>query len=390
MSIRDVAKLFGPAWIVMIANIDVASIIAAVSNGQIYGYGLIWFLLILTIPLFVIQEASGKLGAVTGLGLGELIRIRFSGKIAILAMTPIFLADIASYAIEYIGIALGGLMLGIPPYITLPLFFFLHVILVIRGKYSYFEKFLIIISFLLFLAFLAQLALRGIDPTQSVFYFSSDPKFLFLLATNVGAVIMPFMPVYQASATAYKYSNLNYSIKDKVKWVTIETIIGAIVSELIMIFIEMSTTGLGITNPLDYHSLSETLKIIGSFSPLLFGIGLICSGLLALIVVSLGSSWGILEALKKNDTKHFILIYTIESLPAIILVSIISYEQIVSVILDILSIYPIIVSVPAILIGYLISDKSIMGEFSYKGLRRVVYWIMTSLVLISGIVVFLY
>jgi Mn2+/Fe2+ NRAMP family transporter len=47
MSIKDAIKLFGPAFIVMVANTDVASIIAGVANGEVYGYGLIWFLLIL-------------------------------------------------------------------------------------------------------------------------------------------------------------------------------------------------------------------------------------------------------------------------------------------------------------------------------------------------------
>ncbi|MEM0373747.1 MAG: divalent metal cation transporter, partial [Sulfolobales archaeon] len=212
MSIKDISRLFGPAWIVMIANIDTASVIAAVSNGQIYGYGLVWFLVLLTVPLFIIQEACGRIGAVTGLGLGELIRSRFSGYVAILTMAPIFIADMASYIVEYIGIVLGGLLIGIPPYISLPSFFLIHIMLVIKGKYQSFEKFLILISFILFLAFLIQLIIRGIDPTQSIFYFSTDPNFLFFLATNVGAVIMPFMPIYQASATAYKYSRLDYEV----------------------------------------------------------------------------------------------------------------------------------------------------------------------------------
>ncbi|MEM1627364.1 MAG: divalent metal cation transporter [Sulfolobaceae archaeon] len=391
MSIKDISRLFGPAWIVMIANIDTASVIAAVSNGQIYGYGLVWFLVLLTVPLFIIQEACGRIGAVTGLGLGELIRSRFSGYVAILTMAPIFIADMASYIVEYIGIVLGGLLIGIPPYISLPSFFLIHIMLVIKGKYQSFEKFLILISFILFLAFLIQLIIRGIDPTQSIFYFSTDPNFLFFLATNVGAVIMPFMPIYQASATAYKYSRLDYEVKDKVKWVSIETIIGSIVSELIMIFIEMSTTGLGIKDPLNYHNISESLSIVGNFSPLVFGIGLIFSGLLSLIVISLGSSWGILEALRKNnDIKSFLAIYSIESLPAIIIIALMNYQNIVYTILEILSIYPIIVSIPAILIGYLVSDRKVMGEFAYKGPRKILYWLMTSLVLISGIISLIY
>lgn len=92
MSIKDIARLFGPAWIVMMADVDAASVITAVANGEEYGYRLIWLLLILTIPLFIIQDAAGRLGAVNnGKGFGELIREKFSQKSALLAALPMFL-----------------------------------------------------------------------------------------------------------------------------------------------------------------------------------------------------------------------------------------------------------------------------------------------------------
>lgn len=91
MSIRDSVKLFGPAWIALLADADAASIIGGLSTGEEYGYRLIWFVLVLAIPLFIIQEASGRLGAVTNYGIGELIRKYYSKKISFLSIIPIFL-----------------------------------------------------------------------------------------------------------------------------------------------------------------------------------------------------------------------------------------------------------------------------------------------------------
>ena len=59
-SVGRFASSFGPAWLVMIADVDAASIITAAETGAMYNYGLIWLLLVLIIPLFFIQEAAGK------------------------------------------------------------------------------------------------------------------------------------------------------------------------------------------------------------------------------------------------------------------------------------------------------------------------------------------
>ena len=40
----------------MIADVDAASIVTAAQDGASYGYGLVWFLLVLAIPLFLIEE----------------------------------------------------------------------------------------------------------------------------------------------------------------------------------------------------------------------------------------------------------------------------------------------------------------------------------------------
>ena len=93
--------MWGPAWLVMIADVDAASVITAAESGAVYGTKLIWFLLVLIVPLYVIQEVAGRVGAVTNKGLGELIRENYSRKTAILASVPMALVDIISYIVEY-------------------------------------------------------------------------------------------------------------------------------------------------------------------------------------------------------------------------------------------------------------------------------------------------
>ncbi|TRM80085.1 divalent metal cation transporter, partial [Sulfolobus sp. F3] len=205
-----------------------------------------------------------------------LIRGKFSTSLALLSSMPMFGVDVFTYVVEYSGIAVGSLILGIPIYISLPSFFLIHLAIILTKKYTKAEKILLGISFILMISFIIQAGLRGIVPNQQIFYFSSSPSFIFLVAANIGAVIMPFMLFYQASATAYKYIDANSSSEVKVRWSSYETIIGAIVSEALMVAIELATTGISKSvDPLNYEQVSQALSIIsGNLSPYIFGIGL--------------------------------------------------------------------------------------------------------------------
>lgn len=378
----DLFKAWGPAWLVMIADVDAASVITAAESGAIYGTGLVWFLIFLAIPLYVIQEVAGRVGAVTGKGLGELIRENYSKQTALLAAVPMALVDIISYVVEYTGAAIGFQILGISPLVSVPLVFVAHVLIVYERKYAEAEKPLLVISILFAVAWAVSAFLtarRGVEFTP--FYFSTSSNFLFLLAANVGAVIMPFMLFYQASATAEK------RITAKQVWaVRVETAVGAIVSELIMIAIVIATIGVG-TNSLNFAEpgvLSRGLSsVAGTFAPYVFSIGLIAASFIALIVVSLGSSWGVTEALGWGRNNWFKL-YLIESIPALIIPMV--TLNLVNLALNLMVLQIVVLMGPAITLGLISANKKLMGKHSLVGLNKAAYWFFIVLVLSAGIV----
>jgi Mn2+/Fe2+ NRAMP family transporter len=379
--IRELLKTWGPAWLVMIADVDAASAITAAETEAKYGTKLIWFLLLLIIPLFVIQEVAGRIGAVTHKGLGELIRENYSKRIAVLAAIPMALVDIISYIVEYTGIAIGFEIFGISPRISVPLVFIAQLILVYKRKYADVEKPLMVISILFCLAWVASAFLtarRGIPITP--FYFSTSAGFFFLLAANVGAVIMPFMLFYQASATAEK------SITVKSLWaVRLETGIGAIVSELIMVAILIAAIGVktGSMNFAVPRVLSQGLaSVAGSFAPYIFGIGLIAASFIALIVISLGSSWGVVEALgwgRKNTFK----VYLLESIPAVV-IPLLPFN-LINLVLSLMLLQIAVLIGPAVILGLISSNKKLMGDHSLGGFNKLVYWTLLILIVGTGI-----
>jgi Mn2+/Fe2+ NRAMP family transporter len=378
----EIFKVWGPAWLVMIADVDAASVITAAQTGSVYGTRLIWFLLLLILPLYVIQELAGRVGAVTGKGLGELIRENYSKHIAILAAVPMALVDIISYVVEYTGAAIGFQIIGINPQVSVPLIFVAHILIVYKRKYAEAEKPLLIISVLFAVswAISAYLTARnGIQVTP--FYFSASTSFVFLLAANVGAVIMPFMLFYQESATAEK------GITVKSLWaIRLETAIGAIVSELIMIAIVIASIGVN-KESLDFASpgiLSKGLSsVAGVFAPYVFGIGLITASFIALIVISLGSSWGVVEALGWGR-KNWFKVYLIESIPAVI-VPLLAIN-LVNLALNLMVLQIAVLIGPAITLGVIASNKKLMGIYFLKGFNKIVYWSFFILIIATGVI----
>ncbi|HEV2359128.1 MAG TPA: hypothetical protein VGZ23_16165 [bacterium] len=71
LRLRDLRKVFGPAWLVMMADVDAASIITAMQTGASFKYEFIIILLLLIIPLYFICEIAGRVGSVTKKGLSS-------------------------------------------------------------------------------------------------------------------------------------------------------------------------------------------------------------------------------------------------------------------------------------------------------------------------------
>jgi len=166
-TLRRFVRSFGPAWVVMIADVDAASILTAAADGALYGYSLVWFLLFLTVPLFLIQEAAGRIGVATGKGLGEIVREKYSRRTALLTSVPMACTDILSYVAEFTGIAIGFQIMGIPPILSLPAVYVVYLYLVWKKRYGTVEKFLLAISAVLIISTPARCYFEGFPHCRS-------------------------------------------------------------------------------------------------------------------------------------------------------------------------------------------------------------------------------
>jgi Mn2+/Fe2+ NRAMP family transporter len=374
--LEEFVQSFGPAWIAMIADVDAPSVLTAATVGATYSYGLIWFFLVLIVPLFVIQEASGRVGMATGKGLGEVIRENYSKRIAMLASFPMAVVSVVSYIAEYAGIAVGMQLIGVPPIVSVPIAYSVYVAVVVGKKYLTTEKALLAVSAVLIISYAGSLVARGLVPSRP-FYLSTSADYFFLLAACAGAVVMPFMLFYQASATAEKRTTRLWTMRT-------ETLIGAVASEAGMVVITMATSGLSSSlNFADPKLLSLALSsIAGAYAPYVFAIGLVAAAFLALVVISLGSSWAVVDTMgwKKSD---FMWVYVAESLPGVVIP--VLYPEPLSLVLGLMVVFVFVLIGPGVLVGLVGSDSRIMGAHASNKYWRAAYWLSLAAVLSFGV-----
>jgi Mn2+/Fe2+ NRAMP family transporter len=361
----------------MIADVDAASILTSLESGVAYRYDLIWFLLLLIVPLFFVQEAAGRIGAVTRKGLGELVRESRSRRVSLALAIPVAVADIASYVAEYAAIGIGFGIFGVPLYLSLPVAFLFHIGLVARGRYVWLERILIGISAAFVVTVGSALLMRGVLPYTPV-YFSANPSFVFLLAANAGAVVMPFMLFFQSSATAEKTGSTVLGVRR-------ETLIGAVASEMLMVAFLMLGAGMPASSDLfTTTGVASALATVGGWLlPYAFALGLVAAAFIALVVISLGSAWGVVEALGLPRKRAF-WVYTAESVPAVIIPFLFPHPLTLVLVLMVLLVFILIG--PGVLVGLLASDERLMGSHASHGFWKAAYWASLGSVVLCGVI----
>lgn len=331
--IRSVAKrpallpwlaVLGPGLVVMFADTDAGSLITAAQSGAMWGYKLLALQFILIPILYITQELTVRLGLATGMGHGELIKLRFGKYWAWLSVSTLVLSCIGAIITEFSGIAGVGLLFGMPAWLSMFVVIFFLTAMAWTGSYLSVERIALFLGafelVFLWVAWDAHPALHEIKQgLLSVPWHNSD--YLYLAAGNVGAVVMPWMIFYQQSAVLDK--GLTTKHLRPARW---DTAIGAIITQSVMaaVLITIAAT-IGKHNPgaplNTVHQISEALT--PSLGPIagriLFALGMSGAALVAAIVVSLTAAWGLGEIMgfrrslqdHPKDAPWFYGIYTV-------------------------------------------------------------------------------
>jgi Mn2+/Fe2+ NRAMP family transporter len=306
---RFVAVL-GPGLVVMLADTDVGSIITAGQSGVQWGYRLLLLQAILIPILYMVQELTVRLGVFTGRGHGELIKHTFGHFWAWVSVTGLAVATAGALLTELSGVAGVGELYGVPRWMTLPMAGGALLLIVITGSYRRVERAAIAIGLFEFaffgVAWVAHPDLAAVA-TQSVAIPFADKGYLYLVAANIGAVIMPWMVFYQQSAVADKKLGPQH-----IGAARLDTAVGAVVTQLVMAAVLVSAAA-----TIGVHTNHPNLDTVGDLSAaltpylgvgagrLVFGLGIVGAGMVAAIVTSLALAWGLGEVTGyKHSLEH--------------------------------------------------------------------------------------
>ncbi|MCU1507279.1 MAG: family metal ion transporter [Microbacteriaceae bacterium] len=315
----------GPGLVVMLADTDAGSLITSAQSGATWGYTLLSAQLILIPIVFIVQELTVRLGIVTGKGHGELIRERFGIGWAWLSVSTLVIACAGAIVTEMSGIAGVGAMWGIPAWVSAFAVVAFLVIMVVTGSYRRVERVAIALG-LFEVAFLVTMVMADPRPAQVAGGLATVPVtnsgYLFLVAANIGAVIMPWMVFYQQSAVVDK--GLGPEHLRLARW---DTAIGALITQLVMIGMLVTVAATlwahhdhGVSLQTVREISDAITRYLGPFAGrVLFSLGMVGAALIAAIVASLTAAWGIGEVTgykrslehKPSEAPWFYVVFTV-------------------------------------------------------------------------------
>lgn len=386
----------GPGIMVMLADTDAGSVITAAQSGAEWGYKILLPLITLIPILYLVQEVTLRLGIVTRQGHGDLIRSHFGFGWAMLSVSTLLLSSVGALVTEFSGVAGVGLLFGVPADISVSFATVLLVVLGITGSYRRIERVGILIG--LFELFFIPAALMSHPvPAQVVSGLRSLPldhrDYVFLVAANVGAVIMPWMIFYQQGAVSDKKLTLR-SIR-LARW---DTLGGSILTQVIMLAVVVTTAAtIGRANPgrplNDVQQISQALlPFIGSWgSKVAFGLGMLGASFVAALVVSIAGAYGIGEALRLNHSLNhrwreaptFYWVYTLTHVGGALVV-ILGVANLVNIDIDVEVMNAMLLP---IVLGFLLAleSKALPREWRMRGTHKVAVWLLSGIVMAFGV-----
>jgi Mn2+/Fe2+ NRAMP family transporter len=387
--------VIGPGVVVAFADTEAGSITTAATSGAQYGYKLILLQLLLIVPLFVVQEMTARLGVVTGKGHARLIREHYGLGWAWVSLGTMLVTNVAALVTEFAGIAGAALIFGLNPVPLVILSALLLIVVIFTASYKKAEVFAfgLCLVELLFIpaAFaahppLASIVKDGLFGSQPL----RDMNYMLLIASNIGAVIMPWMIFYQQSATVdkgLKIGDLNFA--------RLDTAIGAVFTQVIMCAVIVTTAATLFVRHIPVsdaaHAAIALQPLVGRFAGVTFGVALIGASMLGAFVVSLATAWAFGEAFgwrcSLNDglrAKRFTALYVGAVVLAAAIV-LIPNLPLITLTVDVEAFNGFVLPIVLGFLLVLVNDKRVIGERHNRPLGNAIAFGLSAVIIVLGV-----
>ncbi len=312
----------GPGLITGASDDDPSGIATYSQAGAQFGFGMLW-LALFQLPLMIaIQEMCARIGLVTGGGLANIMKHRYSKSTVYPIIGLLLIANTINIGAD-IGAMSASITLVLPqiPIVAITILFSAFIvcmeIFISYRKYVTILKYLTLSLFAYVItAFIVGGNWKDIVVSSIVPHFEFTSEFVMLFVAIFGTTISPYLFFWQTSQEAEedvaknKISEIGQGIpkilKKEIKTMRKDVAIGMGLSQVIMWFIILTTAGTlhvhGLTDIATADDAAKSLEPLvktfphaGEIAKTIFALGIIGTGLLAIPVLAGSSAYALSE-----------------------------------------------------------------------------------------------
>jgi NRAMP (natural resistance-associated macrophage protein)-like metal ion transporter len=398
-------RIFGPGVITGASDDDPSGIATYSQTGAQFGYGQLWAAVFMLPFQTAIQEASARIGAVTGQGIAAVIRKHYSQKVLYAVVFLVLIANIINIGADIGAMAEAAhLILPVNFVILTLLFTVVTLVLEIFISYKKYSRILMwlcltLISYPLTVFIVTQpwwTLLKATFIPHIEFSF----QFLFIITGVLGTTISPYLFFWQASQEVeeehskhlIKRNDVPHINKRFMRNLRIDNFVGMLFSEIgAWSIIVVSATVLHAHGITDIKTAADAAKALeplvqtfphaGYIAKFIFAIGIIGLGLLSVPVLAGSAAYAISEAFDWKSGLNFKL------KKAHGFYGVITIATLIGFCINFIGINPFkaliyaavingIVAVPLIfIIGLIAKNEKIMGNHKSGWLSTIFVWL---------------
>lgn len=313
-------RYFGPSTMVTAAFIGPGTVTMCTLVGVRTGSTLLWALVFSVLATIVLQEMSARLGVVTRMGMGEVLRERLPlGVVRLAALILIFSAIVVGNA-AYEGGNLSGAVLGLQAWLgeslasgggsefVSPLTLFLPLLMGViafgvlySGQVKVIERVLVGLVGLMSVVFVSTMLLSSpdwLEIIRGLFVPGIPTGELLLVVGLIGTTVVPYNLFLHASVAQERYKGAE-DLADMRKENAVAIILGGLISMSIVITSATNVQGSDIRSAADMAQALEPL--LGAWAKFVLGLGLFAAGISSAITAPLATAYAVKGILGWSD-----------------------------------------------------------------------------------------
>ena len=401
---KKILSVIGPGITTGAADDDPSGIATYSQTGAQFGYGQLWTALYMLPFMMAVQEACGRIGMVTGKGIAAIVKENYNRKLLYAVVTLVVIANVINIGADIGAMAAAArLILPLPFAVWTLLFTATILILEIFTTYKVYARILkwLALSLLAYpvTVFIVKMPWLTVLKATFIPHIEFNFAFFFIITGVLGTTISPYMFFWETSQEVEEvkqkrwYRNGVPKIRQSnIRMMRIDNNLGMIISEIttwsILVVAGTVLHNSGITDIQTSADAAKALEPLvrsfphaGYLSKLIFSIGIIGLGLLAVPILSGSAAYAVSEAvnwksglnLKLKRAHGFYGIITIATVIGLT-INFIGINPVKALIYT--AVLNGVAAVPLVfLIIKISSSKKIMGEYKSGLLSKIFLWI---------------